>query len=55
MIITKDCIACGACAEECPVGAITSGDIYSINDEICTKCNACIDVCPANAIFPNFI
>ena len=49
--ITDECIACGACADICPVGAIALGDngIYVINDE-CVDCGACEDGCPVNAI-----
>lgn len=49
MKITDDCIACGACADTCPVGAIESGDKYKINDD-CTDCQACVDSCPVGAI-----
>lgn len=49
-VITEDCIACGSCIGECPVEAISEGDIYSINAETCTDCGTCADVCPTEAI-----
>ena len=48
--ISDDCIACGACAGECPVEAISEGDIYKIDANLCTDCGACADVCPTGAI-----
>ena len=36
-VISDDCIACGTCIDECPVGAISEGDIYSIDPEQCTE------------------
>ena len=35
-VISDDCIACGTCIDECPVGAISEGDIYHIDPETCT-------------------
>ncbi len=29
-VIGDDCIACGTCIDECPAGAISEGDKYSI-------------------------
>ncbi len=47
--ITDACIACGACAGQCPVEAIAEGDIYVIGDA-CIECGACADQCPVEAI-----
>jgi ferredoxin len=50
--IDDTCTACGACIDECPVEAISAGDIYQIDPEKCTDCGACADVCPVEAIHP---
>ena len=42
-VIGEDCVACGTCIDECPVGAISEGDIYSINPDECTECGTCAD------------
>lgn len=49
-VISDDCIACGTCIDECPVGAISEGDKYSIDPEACTECGTCASVCPSEAI-----
>ena len=51
-VINDDCTACDACIDECPVEAISEGDIYKIDPELCTDCDACVDVCPVDAIHP---
>ncbi|MBP1629981.1 MAG: ferredoxin [Bacteroidetes bacterium] len=50
--ITEDCAACGTCIDECPVGAISEGDIYKIDASTCTDCGSCADCCPVEAIHP---
>ena len=48
--ISDDCISCGSCISECPVNAITEGDIFIIDPNICSDCGSCAVVCPTDAI-----
>ena len=49
-VITDKCIACGECAEACPVECISEGDgIYVIDAEECIECGSCLAVCPVEA------
>lgn len=44
------CIACGACAGECPVEAISEGDgHYVIDTAKCIGCGTCAGTCPVEA------
>lgn len=51
-VITDACIACGACLDECPTGAISEGPIYVIDPAACIDCVACANVCPTGACVP---
>ena len=49
--ITDECIACGACAADCPVDAISEENgVFSINADTCVDCGTCEANCPAEAI-----
>lgn len=48
--ISEECLACGSCIDQCPVEAISEGDIYKIDPELCIDCGACVDACPTGAI-----
>lgn len=49
-VITEDCVACGTCISNCPVEAISEGDIYVIDADTCIDCGTCAGVCPTEAI-----
>ena len=36
------CVACGTCIDECPVEAISAGDVYVIDPDKCIDCGTCL-------------
>ena len=50
-VISDDCVSCGSCESECPVGAISQGDAhYEIDPDACVDCGTCAGACPTGAI-----
>ena len=45
-VISDECVSCGACESECPVGA----DHMQIDASACVDCGACESACPTGAI-----
>ena len=48
--VSSECVACGACVDTCPVGAITMEDKAVVDAASCVDCGACEGVCPTGAI-----
>jgi electron transfer flavoprotein alpha subunit len=46
----EKCVACGACVDACPQGAISVDEEIAKVDERCNLCGLCVDVCPEEAI-----
>ena len=49
-VISDECVACGTCAGECPVEAISEGDgEYVSAASTRVECGTCAGVCPTEA------
>lgn len=48
----QGCIACGACVDICPMGALTMDDLGVVHFEQirCIGCGLCVSVCPSEAV-----
>ncbi len=50
-VITDECVSCGACADQCPVEAISeAAEHFEIDADTCVECGACAAQCPVGAI-----
>ena len=45
----ENCVKCGVCAAQCPVGAIPMDDPSQTNHALCINCMRCVQVCPASS------
>lgn len=46
----ENCVGCGTCAAQCPMGAITLNDSHPQAGSKCIRCGACVKVCPQSAM-----
>ncbi|WP_420314293.1 4Fe-4S binding protein [Anaerotignum lactatifermentans] len=48
----KSCVACGACAKACPIGAVAvwKGIWAKVDEAKCVGCGRCEKACPASII-----
>ncbi len=44
------CIACGLCAETCPVDALEVDDVAHVDESKCEDIGDCVAVCPVDAL-----
>ena len=44
----ESCVKCGACARQCPVGAISLDDPRQPINDLCINCMRCVEICPVH-------
>ena len=55
VVNSENCVKCGTCAVNCPMGLIQMNDFPEISDEseiLCNQCGHCEAICPEGAIMP---
>jgi Pyruvate/2-oxoacid:ferredoxin oxidoreductase delta subunit len=51
VVVKEDaCIACGACVDSCPRGAIALRNVAVVDQPLCFGCGICVDSCPSRAL-----
>ena len=45
----ETCTKCGACARQCPLGAIPLDDPSRTDHDLCINCMRCVETCPAGS------
>ena len=45
----ENCVKCGVCAQQCPMGAIPLNDPSQTRNDLCINCMRCVQVCPVNS------
>jgi ferredoxin len=45
----ENCVKCGVCARQCPVGAIPMENPSETRNDLCINCMRCVEVCPESS------
>lgn len=57
LMVTAECLGCGACEMACPPGAIHQSDdfrvAYWVDPLLCNDCGECVPTCPVDALVPD--
>ena len=48
-MVDERCVGCGACAAQCPTGAISTDHPQTCDQSLCIGCMRCVQLCPTHA------